>query len=131
MFEHERPDDARRPDESKDITSLPLAEIGRRLQYYTGMLAYAQVQLARQDQTAVACEYHHDVLKKQRMVLLDSGQQKYKLEATVTSEPTIQKAYQAVLEANAARAMFKAVVDGLKAKADLYSREVTRRGVEA
>lgn len=128
--EHERPDLPDGFNEYDDITSLSGPAVGRMLQYFTGQHAYLLVELAKADQMLVAAETVHGTLKRQKSILLDSGQTKYRLDAEISSDPKIQKAYTKVLEASAFKDMLSALCKGTELKRDLCSREITRRASE-
>lgn len=130
IHQHNKPEDDPSLDDRLDITKADLRTVGRMNHFFTSKYSYAIVELAKADQSLALAEYVHDVLKKQALLRYDDGKQKYKLDAKIAAVPEIQRAYAEVLEKKATKVMLQAVVDGLKAKQELYSREVTRRQVE-
>lgn len=94
------------------------------------MHAYAIQELARSDQDLTLAEYSHDVAKKQLFLSLDSGQQKYKIDAEISQNENIQKSWDLVLEKRAYKEMLSAMSRGLESKAAMTSREISRRGAE-
>jgi L-fucose mutarotase/ribose pyranase (RbsD/FucU family) len=130
IHNHVKPEDDPDLDDRRDVTRADMRLVGRMNHYMTGKYAYAIVELARADQALALSEYLHDVLRKQALLTMDDGTQKYRLDARIAMLPQVQKAYRDVLEKRATKAMLQALVEGLKAKQELYSREVTRRQVE-
>lgn len=129
IHEHLKPSDPGY-DETKCITALPYVAVGRMLNFMTGMYAYAIVEAAKADQEYQLAEYAHSVVKKQALLRRDNGKQKYKLENEVAMLPEVRSAYEELLRTQAKSAMMKAMVEGLKAKMELASREITRRSAE-
>lgn len=129
IYEHEKPDGAP-VGQNADITNLSMRQVGQLHQYYTSMHAYAIQELARSDQDLTLAEYNHDVPKKQLMLSLDSGQQKYKIEAEMAQNEKIKRAWELVLEKRAYKEMLSALSRGLENKAAMASREISRRGAE-
>ena len=117
-------------DEREDITDASQQRVGQMLQFYTGQQSYLLVELARSDQHLTAQETIHGSLKKQKAILLDSGQTKYRLDAALAQDVQLQKTYAKFLEAKAYRDMLQAIVKGIELKRDLCSREITRRASE-
>jgi hypothetical protein len=129
FYEHSKPG-LLGVDDTDDITGLSLQQVGQLLQYFTSYHAYALVEYAKADQAHTVVQYAHDSIKKQCMLRLDSGQQKYKLDAAVAMDSRVKQAYLKLLEAEATKNMMKVVTEGIKQKMELYSREITRRQTE-
>jgi hypothetical protein len=129
FYEHKKPQDLE-VDDTDDITALSLQQVGQMLQYFTSYHAYALVEFAKADQQATVVGYAHDSIKKQTMLRLDAGQQKYKLDAAVAADAAVKHAYLKLLEAEATKSMMKVVTEGIREKMELYSREITRRQTE-
>lgn len=130
FYSHPRPADPEDWSDSDDITDAPTQRVGQMLQFYTGQHAYLLVELAKADQHLTAADTTHGTVKKQKSILLDSGQTKYRLDAELAQDKELQKLYMRVMEAQAFRDMLQALVRGVELKRDLCSREITRRQTE-
>ena len=129
LFQHKRPEDLE-GDEYGDITAASGRQIGQLHQYFINQHAYMLQTVAEADQQVTIAEYMHSVIKKKAYIRLDNGTQKYKIDNAVAQDEDVQKAWIRVLEKRAYKDMTETITKGVESKAQMLSREITRRASE-
>jgi len=105
-------------------------QIGQLHQYFVNMHSYMLVELAKSDMDMIAAENAHDAAKKTFIVGHKTGQTKWELDADLAADHDLRHSRMRVLEKQALREMLSALTKGIDNKANLFSREITRRAAE-
>lgn len=115
-----------------DLPNLSSKSLSRYLQYSSGMHSFALVCCANAENKSSAI---HEALTRRtaelRILFDDAGKQKYKVDAEVSQDDKVIKLQDAALKADAAVRLYKAYCAAFESRANLLSREISRRSSEA
>ncbi|MBD3261323.1 MAG: hypothetical protein GF334_06495 [Candidatus Altiarchaeales archaeon] len=133
ICEHEQPDE---PGGTPldDVTQMTSSQVGRWYQYFKGMLAYAIVEAGEADLLYATAKSNHELAKKISMARQSDISDKtpaWKVEAIIADDQKYMKARVELQKKQAYKEAMHVQVKSLEHKAELFSREITRREQEA
>ncbi len=129
-YDPAKPENHAKISDNADITTMSPQQVGQLHQFFVGLHSYMLVQLARADMDLIAAENAHDAAKKAFIVRNRQKQVKWELDAELAEDPGLRKSRMLVIEKQALKEMLSAITKGTDNKANLFSREITRRAAE-